>query len=123
MALMSESQKEVFNLAKVTSRVSIAGEKVQFRQDLEHVGITRSANGNSLHIANRIAAHKRVIGALASAGLSRHHRGNPAGLRVLKRYGSGVLFSGVASLVLSKPDISLLDNHYKAIVQSLQQKL
>ena len=72
-----------------------------FVNSAEHVGVTRSVSGNLPHILHRIASHKRSLGAVLSAGMARHHRGNPAAsLMVEKIYSLPVLLSGVASLTL-----------------------
>ena len=54
------------------------------------------------------------------AGLARGHRGNPAAsLRVENLYGTPILFSGNASLFLSKSEISVLSLYFKSHLQRL----
>ena len=57
-----------------------------------------------------------------SAGLARAHSGNPAAsLRVHQLYGTPKLFSGVASLVLTKSEVSVIDRHYQNTIMNLQR--
>ena len=89
----------------------VASSKLKFgtnsMQGAEHVGIVRSANGNLPHILNRFTAHK-------------NNRGNPANsLRIQKVYGSPVLLSGFGSLVLSKEEMKMIDNHLNTTLQNM----
>ena len=55
-----------------------------------------------------------------SAGLARNHNSNPfAKLRVHAVYCVPVLFSGLASLVLSKEEVRIIDKHYQITLQNL----
>ena len=122
IAFHTEQQSELCDYARITNRVTICGERVNFSSELEHVGIIRNNASNLPHVTNRITAHKKAMGALLSAGLSRNHRGNPAAsLRIMNIYGSGVLFSGTASLVLSKQEILVMDKHYQEMVRNVQK--
>ena len=57
-----------------------------------------------------------------SAGLARTHSGNPAAsLKVHELYGVPKLFSGLASLVLSKSEIRMVDCYYQQVIQNLQR--
>ena len=59
---------------------------------------------------------------LLSLGIGRGQRGNPAAsLRVHSIYNTPVLLSGLASLVLSKDEIRLIDCHYLSTLQNLQR--
>ena len=52
--------------------------------------------------------------------MSRRHRANPlAGIRAEKIFGSPVLFSGLASLILSKPEVEIISHHVKETTQNL----
>jgi hypothetical protein len=74
------------------------------------------------NILQRIAFHKKGLGGVSSAGLARSHRGNPAAsLRVHQLYATPVLLSGLASLVLTEPELKVLDTHFKNTVQNLQR--
>ena len=39
----------------------------------------------------------------------------------MKIYGTGVLFSGTASLVISRSELAILDKHYQNVVQNIQK--
>ena len=89
--------------AKIVNPITIGGVPVKFTSEAEHVGIIRNIAGNMPNLLNRIASHKKIMGAILSAGLARRHRGNPAAaVRVHNLYCTPVLFSGLASLVLSE---------------------
>ena len=54
------------------------------------------------------------------AGLARRHSGNPAAaLRVELLYALPVLLSGLAALVLGKPELEALDHHHKLKLEGL----
>ena len=54
--------------------------------------------------------------------MGKGHRGNPAAsLRVHLLHATPVLLSGLATLVLSKAEISILDKHYKRTLEKLQR--
>ena len=83
-------------------------------QGAEHVGIIHSSSGNLPHILSRFSAHQKSMAAVLHTGLGRHHRGNPAAsLRIQQVYGTPVLLSGLGSLVLSKPELNMIDKHYR----------
>ena len=70
----------------------------------------------------RMTAHTRALRGVLPAGMARGHRGNPAAaLRVERLYGSGVLLSGLAALVLTNAEIAILHHHYKLNVERLQR--
>ena len=82
--------------------------------------MVRSTAGNNVPIFTRITAHKNALAAVLHAGMARGHRGNPAAsLRIHQLYGVPVLLSGIATLVLSKQDQDLIDNHHKDVVSNL----
>ena len=107
---------------KSSSPVAMNNKNIEFVIHTEHVGIVRSTDGNLPNILERISAHKKSIGAVLSAGLGRGHRSNPtAGLHVNKLYGTPVLMSGLPSMVLKKPEVDLVNQHYKKTLQNLQR--
>ena len=64
--------------------------------------------------------HKKALHALLPTGIGRKHRGNPAAsLMLSKLYGTPVLLSGVASLVLSQAELNIIDGHYLKTLQML----
>ena len=115
---------EVANYSVMTNPISIDGEKIDFVNIAEHVGIVRATSGNLPAILDRFTAHKKALGAVLHAGVARGHRGNPAAsLRVVQIYGTPVLLSGLASLVLSKSEENLIEQHHKEIILNIQRLL
>ena len=107
---------EIFNL------ININGKPIHFSEEAKHVGIIRSSKGNLPNILNRIAAHQKALGGIMSFGIAKKRRTNPAvGLHQERVFGVPVLMSGLASLVLSPTDVSMLDSHYKETYQSIQK--
>ena len=100
--------------------IKMNDQEIPFSDRAEHVGVVRSPEGNIPHILDRILAHKKKLGALLFTGIARSHRGNlAASVKIEKLYGMPVLFSGVASLVLLKSEIQIIDQHYKNTLSSL----
>ena len=100
--------------------LKIKDQNIDFSDQPEHVGIIRASDGNLPHLLNRICAHKKALGAVLFCGAARSHRGNLAGaVKIEKLYGMPVLFSGLASLVLSKSEENLIDQHYSRTLQDL----
>ena len=67
-----------------------------------------------------MTAHTRALFAVLPAGLARRHSGNPAAaLRVELLYALPVLLSGLAALVLGKPELEALDHHHKLKLEGL----
>ena len=101
-------------------QIIIFGEPIKMVTEAEHVGVLRSSGGNLPHILNRVAMHKNVLHALLPAGLARRHRGSPrASLKISQLYGVPVLLSGLASLVLTRAELGIVDAHYLAMLQGL----
>ena len=66
-----------------------------------------------MEILTQIVSHKKALGALLHSGAALNHRGNLAGvMKIEKLYALPVLLSGTASLVLSKAEENILNNHY-----------
>ena len=104
--------------------ILINGDQIEFCQEAVHVGVIRSEKGNIPHIMNRIAAYRKALGATLSSGVAQRSRANPLiGLRLEKIYESQVLLSGIAILILSGSEISLIDNHLKGTYQSKMKLL
>ena len=122
LAFSNPSQASDVDLAKLVNPIKIDNTPVPFCSEVEHVGVIRHTSGNLPNILNRIVAHKKSLGAILSAGLARSHRGNPAAsLRVQTVFSTPILFSGLAALILTKPEIRILDSHYLNILQNLQR--
>ena len=97
--------------------VKIDGESIEFSDEAEHVGVLRSTHGNIPNILRRLTAHKKSVAANLFAGTARSHRGNLAAcLKLEKIYAMPVLFSGLGSLVLSKSEVRMIDQHYMNVI-------
>ena len=71
---------------------------------------------------NRICSHQKALGATLSSGVAQKNRANPlVGLRLENVYGSPVLLSGVASLVLARSETSMIDKHLKDTYLNIQK--
>ena len=74
------------------------------------------------NILARLSAHTRAIMAVVPTGMAYSHRGNPAAsLRLEKLYGTPVLLSGLAALVLSSSEAAAIYHHHKLTLQHLQR--
>ena len=112
------------NYAKETNPLHIDGKTIEFANTAEHIGMLRSPSGNLPTILTRMAAHKKALGAVMHAGIARGHCGNPAaGLHVDTVYGVPVFLSGLAPLVFSKPEQTLISQHHKQTIINLQRLL
>ena len=108
--------------AKLINPITIDGVPVKFSSEAEHVGVILSTSGNMPNLLNRITSHKKAMSSVLSAGFARGHHANPAAaLRVHQLYGTPVLFSGLASQVLSRTEIKIIDSHYQNTLQNLQR--
>ena len=96
----------------VVSPISIGNSKISFVEEADHVGITRSVNGNLSHILASMSAHNKAVNAVLPAGLARGHRGNIAASLKIE-----LLLSGAASLVLDKAETKALHHHYKLFLE------
>ena len=103
----------------LSNPISISGQVIPFSEQAVHVGVVR-ASDNLPHLLDRIHSHKKALGAIIFTGMARNHRANPAAvIKMEKLYGLPVLFSGLASLVLSSNEINLINQHYKTIISNL----
>ena len=78
LAYHTDSQELLVKHAQVVNPIKIAGKPVPFTTEAEHVGVIRNTSGNMPNILDRIAAHKKALGAVMFSGLAQAHRGNPA---------------------------------------------
>ena len=105
-----------------TTRITINDVPVIPTNEAEHVGVVRNTAGNMPNIVHRITKHKKSLGSILSAGLARGHRGSPAAaLHVHQIFCTPVLFSGLATLMLNKLEIRVIDSHYQNTIQNLQR--
>ena len=122
LAFCKQSQLAAVDYDKKMTDISIDGQVIKFDDIAEHVGITRSPDGNMPHIQGRIAAHRRAMHSINRAGAARHHFGNPvASLRIHQLYGTSVLFSGMACLYLTAAEVKIIDQHLQWTVQNIQK--
>ena len=100
--------------------ISINGKEISFSSKAEHVGVLRSCDGNLPNLLKRFSAHRGALAAILFTGLARSHRGNTcASLKIHKTYALPVLLSGLGSLVLSKAEVNMLDQHYLTTIRYL----
>ena len=103
--------------------ITMDGAALPLSSQAEHVGILRSPGGSNLpSITARISAHTKSLYSVISCGMARSHRGNPAAsLRVEACYSAPKLFSGLATLLLSPTEMSVLSVHRRLTLQRLQR--
>ena len=122
LPLATPDLEQQLRIAELTNNISISGVSVPFTDRLEHVGIIRDKNGNMAHILHRIAQHKKSIASILFAGAAKSHRGNPAAsLRLHNLYCLPVLLSGLGSLVLSKVELDILEQHFTKTLLRIQR--
>ena len=103
LLIFSKEDTDALKYVKAMSPIRIGDTRIEFADTAEHVGILRSTSGNLPHIHQRIVNHKKSLAQILSMGLSRRHRANPvAALRAESIFSTPVLFSGIASLYLTK---------------------
>ena len=106
--------------AKLISPIHIGNTTIPFVDSAEHVGVLRSVSGNLPHIHQRLVKHRKALACILFTGMSRRHRASPlASLRAERIFGTPVLFSGLASLVLSKAEVDIVSSHVKKTAQNL----
>ena len=106
----------------VFNPICINGTTIPVVKEAEHVGVLRSTEGNGPTILARFAAHKRALAGVMQTGLAKSHISNPASaLQIERMYAVPVLFSGLASLVLSKKEVDMIDSHYLETLRHLQK--
>ena len=100
------------------------GEKINFVESAENVGMPRSSLGISPTILARLPAHRNALNAVLHTGMARGHRGNPAAsLKIEQLYALPVLLSGLAPLFLTKKEEGLINQHHKDTILNLQRLL
>ena len=116
MKISSKTEPELIS----DNPIHIGGEKIDFTTKAEHVGVLRSSNGNLPSLISRFTAHRRALAANLFVGNARSHRGNiAASLKLEKIFALPVLLSGLASLVLTKTQVDMIDHHYLNTLKSL----
>ena len=101
----------------------MAGAALPLTKQAEHVGVLRSTCGTNLPaLTSRISAHNKSLYSILSVGMARNHRGNPAAsLRVEASCSAPKLFSGLATLNLSRSEQEILSVHRRLTLQQLQR--
>ena len=120
LLVYSDGNTDYVKYSKLLSPLHIGNIPIQFASTAEHVGVVRAVSGNLPHIHQRILSHKRALAKILSMGLSRRHRANPvAALRAETVFATPVLFSGMASLIITKAESSILAQHVKETTERL----
>ena len=113
-------ESDYVKYANLLSPINIDNTTIEFVSSAAHVGVLRSVSGNLPHIHQRIVNHKIALASILSVGMSRRRRANPlSSLRAETIFGTPVLFSGVATLILTRSEINILSHHIKENVQNL----
>ena len=124
LAYFSKSSESQVYYDKIISPINIDNLKIEFPTEAEHVGVTRTIQpeGNLARILNHFTAHQRALAAVAPSGLGKRRRGNPAAtIGNQQLLGNPALLSGIASLLLKKTEIDIMDQHRKKTIQHLQK--
>ena len=120
LLLFCNKETDYTKYTKLISPLHIGDKPIKFVDTAEHVGVLRSVSGNLPHIHQRIVNHKRSLGQVLSMGMSRRHRANPiASLRAETIFATPVLFSGTASLFISKSESDIIALHVKETTEKL----
>ena len=117
--MFAAADSDYLKYSKLVPTIKIGETYIDFVPTAEHVGILRSVSCNLAHLQQRVSSHQKALSGILSSGMARRHRANPlASLRAEKIYGIPVLFSGVATLILSKAEINVLDHQVKKTIQN-----
>ena len=109
----NKNSRYYFSTSKICSYIKLSS-------TAEHVGLLRSTSGNGPVILDRFAAHRKALRGLLHTGMAKGHRGNPASsIHINKLYAIPVLMSGLAPLVLSDQEITMIDQHHKETLRCL----
>ena len=120
LLVYSDNNTDYIKYSKLLSPLHIGDTPIEFASSADHVGVVRAVSGNLPHIHQRILSHKRALAKILSMGLSRRHRANPvAALRAETIFATPILFSGIASLILTKQEKSILAQHVKTTTENL----
>ena len=125
LLLFSIRNSKDFDYWSLINPIVMNGSRLPFSDTAEHVGVVRCASGSNLPaVTSRIAAHRKSIFHVLACGGARSHRGNPAAsLAVKKLYSAPTLYSGLASLVLSRGELEAVSYHQKRCLERLQKLL
>ena len=116
----SSGKSDAEKYAKLVNPVHIGTTTIPFVDSAEHVGVIRSVSGNLPHIHQRLVKHRKALASILFTGMSRRHRASPlASLRAERIFGTPVLFSGLASLILNNSEVEIVAHKVKQTVQDL----
>ena len=100
--------------------IHINGQPISLSKTAEHLGVIRNTDGNYPSLASRFAAHRRSLASVLHVGMARNHRSNPVmALRLNHLYGTPVLLSGLASLILTDAEIDLIEKRHRQTLNSI----
>ena len=120
LLVFSPNNCDAADYAKLISPIHIGNTVIPFVDTAEHVGVLRSVSGNLPHIHQRIVKHRKALASVLFTGMSRCHRASPlASLQTERIFGSPVLFSGLATLILTKPETDIIAQHVQQTTQNL----
>jgi hypothetical protein len=120
LLVFSRHETDYVKYVKLLSPLQIGDVPIEFVNTAEHVGVLRSVSGNLPHIHQRIVNHKGSLAKILSMGMSRRHRANPiAALRAENIFATPILFSGMASLFITKAESDVLALHVKETTENL----
>ena len=117
------TKSHLTEILKLECPILINNKTIEYSSSAEHVGVIGSFDGcNMPHVLERTAAYRKAMGSILHTGLARNHKANPKSTLHLERmYGSPVLLSGVASLLLSSKEIGVIFQQQKKTIRSLQK--
>ena len=123
IAFSTKENDPQVRFAKLTSELSLCGTRIPFSEEVEHLGVLRTARlGNATNVLERLKAHNHQLFSILPAGLALGHHANPAAcIRVEQQYALPVLLSGLAALCLSKTEIRTVSTCYKNALQRLMK--
>ena len=123
LVFCNNEHDELVKYSKVISPISLYGQKIEFSEQAEHLGILRSASpGNVVNILERMSAYRSKLFSVLPAGMALHHHADPAAcLRVHQLYALPVLLSGLSALALSKSETGMIDSCYKNTLNLLMK--
>ena len=103
--------------------ITMGGSNLPVSSQAEHVGVLRSTDGGNMPaLMSRLSAHGKSLYSVVSCGLARGHRGNPAAsLRVEATYCAPRLYSGLATLLLTRVELETLQLHQRKTLERLQR--
>ena len=120
LLVFSNQDSDYIHYWKMISPLRIGDTTIEFTTAAEHVGVIRAVTSNFPHVHQRILCHKRALAKILSMGMSRRHRANPiAALRAESIFASPILFSGMASLLLTQAEITTIAQHVKETTERL----